>query len=547
MNESPTPMRRLFVCLFVLGLGAAPAMGQVLSSERLQDLQPTVGLASNTVQELAAAGDSLWIGPLLTVYVEEEEQLFQPDGQLVQRRLIDGSDFVFSLSTERASGPSSTVWAGLAFDVGGGTVGAGGFLVSTDGGQSFEERPVPLDEPSDTTIAYGTSTLPAVPVTQEANSPPRDIALGRGDTVWVAGARSGLRRSADQGETWSRTVLPPDTSTRIEPAQPNDFLVAPPQDDGRGFQNYRAFSVLVDETGTVWAGTAAGLNRSTPSDVGPNGDRAWRLFRPDGTPNSLTGQIVFELAEQPRPDGRNPIWMATLRADTDGPLQRTGLTVTSNGGETFRQPLIGEQVNGIAARRTRVYAAAESGLFVSGDQGDTWRSIEDVTLADEDQVLPGGITARSVEVTPAALWVGTTEGLLRLEREQEPRLLPGNSDVPPPEWQLFRTQVPVNPEEPTEQAPDVGTYAYPNPFVQSQDEVVRIVYDVPEPQTVEVTIYDFGMTRVRTLREQEPAGQEEEMVWDGTGEDGLRLPTGTYLYTVEVGGETLRGKILLTN
>ena len=544
MSLSRRPMRRLFVCLFVLGTVAAPARGQE-ASPRLQDLRPITGLASNTVQELSAAGDSLWMGPLLTVYVEEKNQLFRPDGPVVQRRLIDGSNVVLSLATESESAAQSTVWAGLAFDAGGDAIGAGGFLVSTDGGQSFEERPVPLDDPGDTTVAYGESTLPAVPITQQAGSAPRDIALGGGgDTVWIAGSRSGLRRWTEQDST--RIVLPPDTSTRIEPSESYDFLVAPPLDDGRGFQNYRSLSVLVDETGTVWAGTVAGLNRSTPGDTGPNGDRAWRLFRLDGTPNSLTGQIVFELAEQPRPNGRNPIWMATLRADTGGPLQRTGITMTPDGGKTFRQPLIGEQVNGLAARRSRVYAAAESGLFVSGDQGETWRGIEEVALQDEDQVLPGGMTARAVEVTPSALWVGTTEGLLRLDRAQEPRLLPGNAGAPAPQWQLFRTEVPVNPEEPTEQVPDVKTYAYPNPFIPSRDEVVRIAYEVPEPQTVEVTIYDFGMNRVRTLREEESAGRQE-MVWDGTGASGLRLPTGTYLYTVELRGTTARGKILLSN
>ena len=544
MSLSRRPMRRLFVCLFVLGTVAAPARGQE-ASPRLQDLRPITGLASNTVQELSAAGDSLWMGPLLTVYVEEKNQLFRPDGPVVERRLIDGSNVVLSLATESESAAQSTVWAGLAFDAGGDAIGAGGFLVSTDGGQSFEERPVPLDDPGDTTVAYGESTLPAVPITQQAGSAPRDIALGGGgDTVWIAGSRSGLRRWTEQDST--RIVLPPDTSTRIEPSESYDFLVAPPLDDGRGFQNYRSLSVLVDETGTVWAGTVAGLNRSTPGDAGPSGDRAWRLFRPDGTPNSLTGQIVFELAEQPRPNGRNPIWMATLRADTGGPLQRTGITMTPDGGKTFRQPLIGEQVNGLAARRSRVYAAAESGLFVSGDQGETWRGIEEVALQDEDQVLPGGMTARAVEVTPSALWVGTTEGLLRLDRAQEPRLLPGNAGAPAPQWQLFRTEVPVNPEEPTEQVPDVKTYAYPNPFIPSRDEVVRIAYEVPEPQTVEVTIYDFGMNRVRTLREEESAGRQE-MVWDGTGASGLRLPTGTYLYTVELRGTTARGKILLSN
>ncbi len=540
-------MRRLLLCLCTLGLAAAPASGQERLQARLQDLRPTPTIASNTVQELSAAGDSLWIGPLLTVYVEAEDRLFAPDDEAVQTRLVERSNVVLSLATESKSVARPIVWAGLAFDTGGNTVGAGGFLVSTDGGQSFEERPVPLDDPSDTTVTYGGSTLPAVPITQEAGSPPRDIALGRGDTAWVAGSRSGLRRWTEQDSAWTRIVLPPDTSTRIEPSQSYDFLVGPPQDDGGGFQNYQVLSALVDETGTVWAGTAAGLNRSTPADVAPNGDRAWRLFRPDGTPNSLTGQIVLELAEQPRPDGRNPIWMATLRARTDGPLQRTGLTVTPDGGETFRQPLIGEQVNDVAARPGRVYAAAESGLFVSGDQGQTWRSIEDVELQDENQVFPGRMTARAVAVTPSALWVGTTQGLLRLDRAEEDRLLPAAPGTPAPKWRLFRTQVPVNPDEPTDQAPDVETYAYPNPFFPSQGDVVRIVYDVPEPQTVEVNIYDFGMNRVRTLREQEPAEQEEEMVWDGTDEDGLRLPTGTYLYTVEVGGKTLRGKILLSN
>ena len=538
-------MRRILVWFIVVGLGAAPAWGQDVP--RLQDLRPTTGLASNTVQDLAAAGDSLWVGPLLTVYAEAEGQLFAPDDPVVSRRLGDDNNVVLSLAAESGGGASSTVWGGLAFDAGGGTIGAGGFLVSADGGQSFTERPAPLDDPADTTIAYGSSTLPAVPITQAAGSPPRDLAIEpQADTVWAAAGQSGLRRWTESDSAWTRMVLPPDTSTRIEPSQSDTFLVAPPQDDGRGFQNYRAFSVLVDETGTVWAGTAAGLNRSTPDDVAPNGDRAWRLFRPDGTPNSLSGQVVFGLAEQPRPNGRNPIWITTLRIEGGSVLQRSGLTVTPDGGETFRQPLIGEQVNDVAARQSRVYAAAESGLFVSGDQGNTWRTVEEVRLAAEDQVFPGSVTARAVEVTPAALWVGTTEGLLRLDRADESRLLAEDPGAERPEWQLFRTEVAVNPDTPSEQVPDVETYAYPNPFVPSRDEVVRIAYEVPEPQMVEVNIYDFGMNRVRTLREQEGEGQQE-MIWDGTDASGLRLPTGTYLYTVEVGGTTVRGKILLSN
>lgn len=544
-------MKRLLACLIGLSLGVPAAGGQSVPWAQVQlELRPAAGVVSNTIQELAPAGDSLWIGPLLTVYVEDENRFLMPDDPAVRRRFEDDRNVVFSLATPSASRPRSEVWAGLAFDTGGEQVGAGGFLVSTDGGQSFDERSVHLDDPSDTTVTYGVSTLPAEPITREVGSAPQDLAIGS-DTVWVAGARSGLRRSTDGGQTWSRVVLPPDTSTRIDPATAYDFPVAPPLDGERGFQNHVAFSVLVDEAGTVWAGTAAGVNHSLPADDESGGDRAWRRIGADGTPNGLPGQFVVALAEQPRPrklSGRNPVWMATWRGGeaSDGSPQRFGVAMTPDGGETVQQALIGERVNDLAARPGRVYAAAETGLFVSGDQGTTWRSIEEVPLEDEDQVLPGGITARAVAVTSSALWVGTTEGLLRLDRAEEPRLLPDDPGAPAPTWQLFRVEVPVNPRVPTEQVPDVATYAYPNPFIPPRDRVVRIVYEVPEPQTVEVKIYDFGMNLVRTLREQEPAGQQE-MVWDGTDEAGLRLPTGTYLYTVELSGTTVRGKIVLSH
>jgi hypothetical protein len=221
-------------------------------------------------------------------------------------------------------------------------------------------------------------------------------------------------------------------------------------------------------------------------------------------------------------------------------LQRFGVAVTPNGGATFRQALIGERVYDLAARRTRVYAAAESGLFVSADQGRTWRSVERFPVRGEE-VLPPSLTTRAVATTETALWVGTTEGLLRLDRSAEGRLLREN-----PTWQLFRAETPVNPERPSEQVPDVATYAYPNPFVPSRDDLVRIVYELDAARTVTVTIYDFGMNRVRTITEQKPAGQQET-VWRGRDAQGLRVPTGTYVYTVDLGDRTVDGKIVVAN
>ena len=538
-------MKRLGLLLLIVGLAAPVAVGQSPSwKTQARQLAPLPDLVSNQVEVLAPAGDSLWMGPLLTVYLEPDDRPRPEDRLLIADvpALNEGDDVVFALEARNASPARSLVWAGLAFDTGGGVAGAGGFLVSSDGGTSFAERPAQLDAPADTTVSYGGSTLPAVPITQQGDSAPQDLAFGaQGDTAWVAGLRSGIRWVHVDSTDWTRAVLPPDTARSVNPATPTDFLVAPPLDDGRGFLNHVGFSVLVDETGTVWAGTGAGVNRSRPASVTGTGHRAWRRFGVADTTGGLTGALVVALHEQARP-GRNPIWMATWPGqDRDGPLQRFGVTVTPDGGDTFRQTLIGERIFDLAARRDRVYAAGQTGLFVSDDQGQTWRSIEDFPLQTDERVLPPEVTPQTVATTDAALWVGTGDGLLRLDRADEPRLLTGS-----PEWQLFRAETPVNPEEPSEEDPDVSTYAYPNPFVPSDDQLVRIVYELQEARTVEVTVYDYGMNRVWSTSQRKSAGQQET-VWDGTDDRGLRVPTGTYFYQVEFGDTTAQGKILLAN
>jgi len=534
-------MKRCCLVLLLCAFLVPSVQGQSTRwTAQARQLAPLSDIVSNRVQVLEAAGDSLWVGPLLTVYVEKEGGFQIADVP----SLNDGQDVVFAIDARPGTARGSQVWAGLAFNTGGNVPGAGGFLVSTDGGETFTERSPQLDDPADTTLAYGVSTLSTVPITQQADSAPQDLSIGpSGDTTWVAGLRSGIRWSTDQGQTWNRTVLPPDTSAVVDPTTPTDFLVAPRLDDGRGFLNHVGFSVLVDETGTVWAGTALGVNRSRPDQRIADGSRAWRRFGVADTANSLTGSFVVALEEQSRRSGRNPIWMATWAGEQrqDERLQRFGVTVTPDGGSTFRQMLIGERIFDLAARSDRVYAAGETGLFVTADQGRTWRSIEDFSLEGEQSVLPSDVSVRAVSVTDAALWIGTTDGLLRLDRRREGALLDGD-----PKWRLFRAEVPVNPEEPTEDVPDVSTYAYPNPFVPSRDQLVRIAYEVPQSQTVEVNIYDFSMNRVRTITEQKAAGQQET-AWDGTDGNGLRVPTGTYFYTVDLGGETVEGKILLAN
>ena len=532
-------------------LPAAAVHGQPTTwKQQAQALAPVDGVSSNSIQTVAADGDSLWVGPLLSVYVEADDRFLTADVP----ELLEEDNVVFAIdATNNPGAPTSTVWAGLAFDTGGGTPGAAGFLFSTDGGDSFTARLPALDGAADTTVAYGDSTFPAIPVTANDNSAPQSLdAAPPGGTVWTAAGQSGIRYSRDGGQTWQRAVLPPDTLDAVAPNETPSFLVGPPVSNDRGWLNYVGFSVLVDETGTVWAGTAGGVNRSRPQDI-VGDDRAWQRFTATSTPDGLTGNSVVALAEQPRPDARNAIWMATWALNqTQSDRQRFGVTVTRDGGATFEQTLIGEQVTDLAFRDASarhpalVYAAGESGLLLSSDDGATWRTVATFPLQDDTAFLRSDAQVQSVATTTSALWVGTNDGLLRLPRDREADLLVNDPAAPDPSWRLFRTNVPVNPEEPSETVPDVSTYAYPNPFSPSDDAAVRIRYELPEAGPVTVEIFDFGMNRVRTLTRQQPAGQQE-VAWNGRSADGLRLPNGTYFYTVDLGGRTVEGKILLVD
>jgi hypothetical protein len=554
LTISVRDISRAVLLMVLLGLSTAGAMGQTPSwKQQAKALMAQPDLETNTVNVLAPAGDSLWLAPGFSLYLEASDQL-----QRVGRSELEREDNVVSSIEARTTPSDNRVWAGLAFDVGGGELGAGGFLVSDDGGTSFERRETQLDDPEDTTVLYGGVELDAEPITQQAGSTPRDLAFGPGrDTVWVAGERSGLRwinlENPPDEQEWHRAVLPPDSRTEISPSNANnyDFLVAPPLDGGRGWRNHRVFRVLVDEAGTIWAGTPEGLNRSRAGTVAGNGQRAWDRFE-GGTGNALPGDFVVALAEQPR-SGRNPIWVATQASF--GSNQQSGVAVTEDGGDTFQDSLKGESISDIAVRDTRVYALGQRKLYAtndhenecateSPDKESSWCVVRSFPLTNDNQILPENLDLRSVAVTDTALWVGTEEGLLRLPEGKESELL--DDDRSTPKWRLFRAQTPVNPESPTEEAPDVSTYAYPNPFVPSQDQFVRIAYELENPGSVEINIYDFGMNRVRTITDQKPDGQQET-VWRGTNDQGLRVPTGTYFYTVDLGGRTVKGKILVAN
>ena len=84
----------------------------------------------------------------------------------------------------------------------------------------------------------------------------------------------------------------------------------------------------------------------------------------------------------------------------------------------------------------------------------------------------------------------------------------------------------------TPQAPARLIAAVPNPF----NPQTNIRYELREAGNVRLEVYDLAGRRIRVLRDgvAESAGQHE-VTWDGRSDTGRAVPSGTYLYRLEVG------------
>ena len=543
-------MRRSLLGLLALAVGA-PALAQTTIETGQGPATALPTGARNGVFVLDAEAGTLRAGPRLVEVA--------PDGTVS----FPGADPAFDPATAvdarvfAVDARGSTVVAGLGFadvtaDADEPPATAAGFAVSTDGGASYTFRFPALDQSRDSTVQYGVSTLAAVPATVLQGAAPLDMALTAGaDTIYAASLFAGLRRSVDAGATWQRVVLPPDTLVVLDPREPYDFLYSPDLRQPIGFvdgnpdrpvfpfasNNFVAYSVLVDEAGTVWAGTLGGLNRSVR--LADAEDPAWVRYVDAPIGRGLVGNLVYALEARPDPDGRDDVWVACWNSGQDevapgaASEEEFGVVVwrgdDAEGAAVFETVLLGVRVYDLAFDATRAYAASDDGLYVSDDDGATWR-VERTFQAPDGRPLPvEGVRVNAVATTPGVVWVGVDDGLLRSTDGAQT-------------WTLFRAD--VAPEADGEEARRVEVYAYPNPFAPARGDV-RIRLDLDAPSDITVRVFDYGMNLVRTLEAPgRPAGPNE-VAWDGLTDGGLRVANGAYVYVVEAEGRQRSGRILV--
>lgn len=491
-------------------------------------------ITQNGVSTVVSNGDTVWVSPSLARNIGNSPDWIRPTGI---DSIDNGVGRVFSISVKK-----DTVFAGLGFTsntITGDQPAGYGYYISIDGGENWRFSDFILDNriDEDTTFVYGGTTYTRKRIIVPEQSPPYNVAFSK-NVLFSANWASGLLRSTDFGQTWERVVLPPFRVSELTPQRTNyewnDCLsvqngvcvesanIYNSVDD----DNLKGFSVLVDSKNRVWFGSAGGINVSEDALTAPIDSVSWKNSVTDGTSTGLLGRWIIEIQEDIS-TGR--IWMTNWIADGN---DRFGLVFTEDGGNTFQQRLIGEKILGIGFKDGYVFAAGENGLFISPDNGDSWQ--KSPQIKSPNSILKASTQFQSVSVTNNRVWIGTSDGLI------------STNDLGKT-WEITRVNFPLsggNQYDP--EAKSVSTYAYPNPYSPDQHELIRIRFNVDNPGTVNIKIFDFGMNLVRDLDTYTAhSSGSHEAIWDGIDGKGRKVANGPYFYVIETPNNTVKGKFLL--
>jgi hypothetical protein len=83
---------------------------------------------------------------------------------------------------------------------------------------------------------------------------------------------------------------------------------------------------------------------------------------------------------------------------------------------------------------------------------------------------------------------------------------------------------------------------YPNPFAATSTIAYALARDAED---VRLTVHDAAGRLLRVLVGGAAGQGAHFVVWDGTSEEGRRLPAGTYYYTLRTSGQTMTRRLVL--
>lgn len=475
---------------------------------------------SNTVIDIIAIGDTIWLGTSRGVSLSVDNGVNWTN---FYGRSDFGTPSICAIGYDKYT---RTFWCATAksTEVTGGQVlpEGTGLKYTTDFGNTWSSVPQPVDHPDSTTIQYGINTLPALPVTVTIQNLTYDIAFTPG-TVWITSFAGGLRKSTDKGLTWSRVVLPSDSLNSISPTDTLNFCVSPSTGNFcvQGNLNHRAFSVISVDDYTLYVGTANGINKSTDNGI------SWVKFNAQNQDQPISGNFITSLNYN---TNNHTIWASTWKAESQSEFY--AVSSSNDGGLTWKTFLNDERGHNVGFKNFDVMIPTDNGVFRTTDNGATW-------LLPNSIVDAGSNSSLKTKVFYAAtsyqnnIWLGSVDGLVRL-KETTGKVWEGN-------WKIYFASTPLTAKD--------ETYCYPNPFSPRQEQL-KIRYSTSgSSANVTIRIYDFAFNYIRTIvqnvsRNLDLEGSPE--FWDGKDDNGNYVPNGVYFYRIDIGDDNaLFGKVMV--
>jgi hypothetical protein len=495
-------------------------------------------IANNAVIDIKSSGDSLY-------FLGTGNGLSY--GEIIDNDSIDFG--YFNISTMPRGGNPALAVDGKSIAVSGvidtavatGTEPKGtGIAFSTDQGENWTYLPQPIDEIPLTgeyhAISWGGQDISALAVTTEINNVSYDLAI-YDNYIYSASWAGGLRRypigmiTENQNRQWEIIPLPRDYDLDLYcDAIDTSYYLNPRDPADSGYHNHKGFSVYVND-GIVWAGTAAGINKGEI-----HGDCINWVGHYSSLQNNISGNWVIGFEEQII-NGDTRIWAITWSAESQGEFN--ALSYTDDGGDTWDtvQPAgYSEKVYNLYANENRIWAASESGLYVSED-GEHWgkytRPIDDNT---EEELFTESVMTTYFSEVFNWLWMGTEDGIA----------ISNDDGI---SWEVHRFW-----EETVYSNVEKMLSAYPNPFLINDyyqvggDGHVRFIYSNPDNDNSSIDIFDFAMDRVIQLGTSHLVdNNESEVIWNGRNEYGDQVANGVYFCRLSLNGEYYWTKLAVVN